>query len=223
MDRHTDIYESLQGYSLMETIGYETLPEESLLSPSDSLQLLNKVGEGGMGVVLKQPTPLTAMSIKQLKQDTGHLRWALINEAFIHGQIEHPCIVPIYDLILTDPSKPIVVMKKLDGASLADQLDSQIYTEQTIKEPIRAMIQLTQALSLAHEKGIIHRDIKPENIMFGRYGEVYLLDWGVAAIQNSTSPTGLVGTLAYMAPEMSATTRRCRCKNRCLSHGCNHP
>ena len=164
------------------------------------------IGEGGMGIVYRavQDYPRREVAIKRLRDNASHLRWALIQEAMITGEMEHPGTVPIYSLNLAGNSAPEVVMQCIKGKNLLELINGNVPNEADLRKYISALIQVCNALEYAHKKGIIHRDIKPENIMLGDFGEVYLLDWGIAVKKEDEElmPFGMVGTPVYMAPEM---------------------
>jgi serine/threonine-protein kinase len=140
-----------------------------------------------------------------------------LREASIQGRLEHPAIVPLYDLGYDAHGQPFFTMKRLTGttlrAMLGDRGDSQ--------RMLRAFADVCLAVELAHTCGIIHRDLKPDNIVLGDFGEVYVLDWGVAKIvgepdgefddvstssedaETATVPGTAIGTPGYMAPEQT--------------------
>jgi eukaryotic-like serine/threonine-protein kinase len=125
-------------------------------------------------------------------------------EARITGQLEHPNVVPIYDLA-ESASEPFIVMRLVQGKSLT-QLLAHTETPTTSTEAtdllqhfIEIVLRLCDALSFAHSRGVVHCDVKPDNIMVGEHGQVYLMDWGVALTARSRE--AFTGTVAYMAPE----------------------
>ncbi len=99
-------------------------------------------------------------------------------EAQITSQLEHPSIVPVYDLGQTDDGRVYLVMKKIEGRTLADVLRARAGNDPDTSAPwtrarlLRALVQVCNALAYAHERGVVHRDVKPSNIMLGRFGEV---------------------------------------------------
>ena len=106
-------------------------------------------------------------------------------EAQITGQLEHPNIVPVYDLGEGEDG-PFIVMKLIRGKSLAQLISDHGSGQQ--QEPLQRFIQtllrLCDALSFAHSRGVFHCDLKPDNVMVGDYGQVYLMDWGVALLRS---------------------------------------
>jgi serine/threonine protein kinase len=185
--------------------------------PGVDLELGETLGTGGMGQV-KLGTQICLQRPVAIKMPHPHERrperlQSLIREALVMGQVEHPNTVPVHQLGFDAEGQPVIVMKRIIGTewraltrdpshpawgALRDDADGQHVRH------LEILIRVSQAISFAHAKGIIHRDIKPENVMIGDFGEVYLLDWGVAhQIGKSAEdePT-LRGTPAYMAPEM---------------------
>ena len=164
------------------------------------------IGEGGMGIVYlaQQQYPKRKVAVKRLKNRQSGLDKALYREAMITGSLDHPTIIPVHALNLTQYNGPEVVMKRVQGTTMLSQIEGSKISEEYLRKMSSVLGQICQGLEYAHRKGIFHRDIKPENIMIGEFGEVYLLDWGIAVEKLSASklPKGLVGTLAYMAPEM---------------------
>ena len=119
----------------------------------------------------------------------------------ITGRLAHPNIIPVHILRPSGPLGPEVIMPLLEGKTLLDILE---LGEIQLREALSILDQVCNGLRYAHEHNIIHRDIKPENIIVGSYGEVYLVDWGIALDKNSSEfvKAQMVGTPAYMPPEM---------------------
>ena len=161
------------------------------------------IGKGGMGIVYKglQQYPKRTVAIKKLRVRNPRTEYALFTEAMITGQLSHPNIVPIHLLNPHGDDGPEVVMSCIQGHTLLSLLDNNSIS---LKKSLFVLDQICNALHYAHSKKVLHRDIKPENIMIGNYGEVYLLDWGVAFDQkdSQTKPRQILGTPSYMAPEM---------------------
>lgn len=208
------------GLEIMKTI----LPpdHEADLHVSRSRLLMGKtLGEGGMGVVrvAKQASLGREVAVKTLRSEhTGHgFERRLLQEAWTTGTLEHPNIVPVYDIDLDDDDKPLIVLKRIEGRVWEELMHEPktIAREHGSGDPlewnIRVLMQVCRALQFAHRRGFVHRDLKPENVMVGSFGEVYVLDWGIA-VAMSDDGTGrfplakdahaMAGTPAYMAPEM---------------------
>ena len=187
------------------------------------VDLQETLGSGGQGVVHAgiQRSLGRSVAVKTLKAGLTSNPQAVgsfINEAWVIGHLEHPNVVPIYELLVDDEGRPQIVMRRIEGDLWADVIEDG---ERPLADHLRILMQVCHELELAHERGVIHRDIKPENIMLGRYGEVYLLDWGLAARLDETGPqqvalasatVGISGTPAYLAPEMlgDAPEKQCR-------------
>ena len=167
--------------------------------PSDFL-LDDSVGSGGMGIVsrARQRSLDRDVAVKQVKAATSSNesdRNKFISEAVITGQLEHPNIIPVHDLGLASDGLPFYSMKLVKGQEWEDQIK-----DLSEEENLNILLQVSQAIAFAHSKDIIHRDLKPGNVMLGGYGEVLVMDWGLAARLDSSdiSPSG---TPVYMPPE----------------------
>lgn len=177
------------------------------------------IGEGGMSVLrsARQRELGREIAVKRLRPELrgqAALRERLLNEARLTGALEHPNILPIHDVGVDADGEPFVVLRRIDGqawSSLMADRDAvaHLFGQRDLLEwNLRVLMQVCNAAHYAHSRGVIHLDIKPDNVMLGAFGEVYLLDWGIAveldpdaapADERSTQP---IGTPAYMAPEM---------------------
>ena len=172
--------------------------------------LLNLLGEGGMGVVYvaRQASIDRTVAIKMLKGETTGdevQRKKFLSEAVITGDLDHPNIVPIYDLGANESGALFYSMKRVQGTPW----DERLY-KMSLQENIEVLMKTADAVAFAHSRGVIPRDLKPENIMLGEYGEVLVMDWGLAIptkqfkkSRNVAASTNMGGTPAYMAPEMA--------------------
>ncbi len=190
--------------------------EEPTVEQGD-LELLEVLGEGGMGIVhrARQHSLQRDVAIKKIKNpraqsDLDTRVQAMLHEARCNGTLEHPNIVPVHALGVDGDDLPVLVMKRVEGVSWLTMVQEPEHEAwQEVNEPplvwhLRVLMQVCNAAQFAHSRGIIHRDIKPENVMVGAYGEVYLMDWGVAYDTNLPSKNQvIVGTPSYMAPEMA--------------------
>lgn len=179
------------------------------------------LGSGAMGVVrvATQPGIRRKVAVKTLKlayrDRASTLR--LLQEAWITGSLEHPNICPVYEIALDKAKSPQVVLKKIDGLHWRDLLDDRPHLERFLGETdllewnLRTLMKVASAAHFAHSRGIVHRDIKPENVMIGPFGDVYLMDWGIAVstrdedegrIPLAWEVREMAGTPGYMAPEM---------------------
>ena len=133
-----------------------------------------------------------------------------VDEARITGMLDHPNIVPIHELVTDDRSQASYTMKLVQGQTLTALIMAQ-KTRGDLEHILQCLIKVCDALSFAHSRGVIHRDLKPDNIMVGAFGQVYVMDWGLAQVNGDRSlvdgdvePDGIVvGTIQYMAPEQA--------------------
>jgi len=174
------------------------------------------IGRGGMGEVLLARDPQIGrdVAIKRMTGDDQDPEAVIrfVREAKIQAQLEHPAIVPVHEIGSDANGHPYFTMKRLTGRTLLDVLRDPEVRQQRL---LRALVGVCNAIELAHSRAIIHRDLKPANIMLGDYGEVYVLDWGIARvlaapdgttapgipISGETQVGAVMGTLGYMAPE----------------------
>lgn len=160
----------------------------------------NVAGKGGMGVVYKarQQSLNRSVAIKQIKAEgaSDSDRNKFVSEAVITGQLEHPNIAPVHDLGLAPDGLPFYAMKFLVGSDWGDSIK-----DNTLDENLNILIQVAQAIAFAHSKQVLHRDLKPDNVWLGSFGEVLVIDWGLAARLDDGSEIQPAGTPIYMPPE----------------------
>ncbi|MDP1829399.1 MAG: serine/threonine-protein kinase [Archangium sp.] len=183
---------------------------QKLARPPPPIEEEAVLGQGGMGVVrLATQLPLgRKVAVKRLQPShaTRQDIEALLSEAWLSGSLEHPNIVPVHELGLDADGLPVLVMKRIEGLSWstlmrdADALAAHAPGRPALEANLRILMQVCNALHYAHARGVVHRDVKPDNVMVGSFGEVYLVDWGIA-VAPGPSPQ-LAGTPVYMAPEM---------------------
>jgi serine/threonine protein kinase/Tfp pilus assembly protein PilF len=147
------------------------------------------IGHGGMGAIYAvfENDIHRNVAMKVMLEDSGHSEHArFIQEAQITGQLEHPNIVPVHELGTDSEGRPYFTMKMVRGRSLAALLaslkrrDSANPAEYSQSRLLAILVSVCNATAFAHSKGIIHRDLKPSNIMLGNFGEVMVMDWGLA-------------------------------------------
>ena len=165
-------------------------------------ELISVLGRGGMGVVyLARDTVLdreVALKIVERPQDEA-------NEARILARLEHPGIVPVHDFGQLPDGRLFYAMKRVRG----DRLDRWMASGRDPADRLGVFLRVCEAVAFAHAHGVIHRDLKPENVMVGEFGEVLVLDWGVAQLRNVDGGirigegNAIVGTPDYMAPEQA--------------------
>ena len=177
------------------------------------LEVRGVIGEGGMGRVLlaRQHSLSRDVAVKTAKRDASQSsRDAILVEGSITGQLEHPAIVPVHALGLDPSGWPAMVMKRVEGVAWDGLLEDPSNPgwegwegDATDRLPghLQILTSVCNARHVAHRQGVVHRDIKPANVLIGRFGDVYVADWGVAARVDGQR-TQLCGTPAYMAPEM---------------------
>jgi hypothetical protein len=198
--------------SVKATLRPKTLPSIVPRSAESGLDLETTLGEGGMGIVAlaTQRSLGRKVAVKTVRsQDPGAIE-RLVREGMLTGSLEHPNIVPVHDLLATNEGLPQLVLKRIEGTTWLDRMNDEEGVERLygatdlLEWNLETLVQVCQAVHFAHSRGIVHRDLKPENVMVGNFGEVYLVDWGIATRSGETIDVqdGLVGTPAYMAPEM---------------------
>lgn len=170
-----------------------------------------ELGRGGMGRVDEAFDRLLGRSVaRKVLLDRDEERAALlVAEAQVCAQLEHPAIVPLYDLGSDEEGRPCYTMRIVRGKSLRDTLHDRERgrDDTTLAQLLGIFRQVCLALDYAHSRGVVHRDLKPENVVLGEFGEVYVVDWGIAAVlegspvQRSLPGVRIGGTPSYMAPE----------------------
>jgi tetratricopeptide (TPR) repeat protein len=149
--------------------------------------LLGPLGQGGMGLVLKGRDALLQrdLAVKVLRPDQQHDPGTVrrfVEEAQIGGQLQHPGIAPVYALGHFADGRPFFTMKLVKGQTLAQLLQQRTNPSQELPRFLGIFQQVCQTLAYAHSKGVIHRDLKPQNVMVGAFGEVQVMDWGLAKV-----------------------------------------
>ncbi len=168
------------------------------------------LGHGGMGVIhlAKQVALDRHVAVKFLRPEHRSPTdvEALLSEAWLAGALEHPNILPVYSVGLDEQHMPVIVMKRIEGRTWTTLLQdpaamaAHAPDKAPLDEHLRILLQICNAVHFAHARGVVHRDLKPDNVMIGSFGEVYVVDWGIATQPGPCSQ--LAGTPAYMAPEM---------------------
>ena len=204
----------------MSTLSNAALARLQQLVDGDPAQsryeIVETIGEGGMSTVyLAHDRELerdVALKVLRATAPSSHERERIQREARILASLEHPGIVPVHDVGVLPDGSLFYVMKRIKG----EQFDEFALRVRSLTELLRAFLRVCEAVSFAHAAGVIHRDLKPQNVMIGTFGEVLVLDWGVAkwrretsvpaqAAEAPTSPADVAsaaaGTLGYMAPE----------------------
>jgi tRNA A-37 threonylcarbamoyl transferase component Bud32 len=194
------------------------------------------LARGGMGEVwrahdrvLQRDVALKILSHRILGDGPARVRFE--EEARLVGQLEHPSIVPVRDLGELPDGRPFFAMKLIQGRTLADLFEDRGASAEELPRWVEMFEQVCQAVAFAHARGLIHRDLKPSNVMLGEFGEVQVMDWGIAkalatesppAVATQTQPSASLslhettdsegtstqqgqakGTPAFMAPEQA--------------------
>ena len=230
--------------AVLETLGIDLAPTLRPRDPGERLQraegellslgrfqLTGELGAGGMGRVLeaRDPELRRSVAVKVVidpKKVTEAQLARFVAEAQITSQLEHPNIVPVHEMGVSEEGQLYFVMKKVEGRSLGQVLaalragDGAAASEFPLTKLLHAFIQVCNAVAYAHDRGVLHRDIKPDNIMLGPFGEVLLMDWGVARLVGDvtevvasetiekltmarTMDGAAIGTPGFMSPEQS--------------------
>jgi serine/threonine-protein kinase len=195
----------------------------------------NQFEEGGMSL-LREAADLNLMrniAMKVLREETTKDELVLrrmVTEAQIMAQLDHPNIVPVYELGIDRKQRLFFTMKKVRGKPLGEIIHQQDISERTESDLFhlaQIMLKVCDGVSYAHSKGVLHRDLKPYNIMVGEFGQVYIMDWGIARIKTNAEPFpehfkdrrakkrksykgmeekqgAVVGTPCYMSPEQAS-------------------
>ena len=202
------------------------------------LQLFGEIARGGMGAVLKGRDAdlgreLAVKILLESHRDKPEMVRRFIEEAQIAGQLQHPGIVPVYELGAFGDHRPYFAMKLVKGHTLAETLANRKSLRDDLPKLLSIFESICQTMAYAHARGVIHRDLKPSNVMVGSFGEVQVMDWGLAKVLPrggvvddasaghtkeqatliSTARSGtdsdlsqagsVMGTPAYMAPEQA--------------------
>ena len=171
-------------------------------------RLVEQLGQGGMATVFKayHPELDSYVAIKALhpafaEDDTFLARFQ--REARVVAKLEHPNIVPIYDYSQYE-NRPYLVMKYIEGETLKARISNGIIP---MEESLRIIETIGNALQYAHEKNVLHRDIKPSNVLISKDNQVYLTDFGLARMAQSSDKTlttdMMIGTPQYISPEQA--------------------
>jgi len=188
---------------------------------AERVEIHETFARGGMGMLrrAKQRAMGREVALKSVRPDRVDDRaiQTLLDEAWITGRLEHPNIIPVYDVELL-AGQPHVLMQRIEGQPWSALMRDAEAVEARFAEPdllawnLQTLMQVAAAVHYAHSRHVIHLDIKPENVMIGSFGQVYLLDWGIAVLLDAADDSlalprvsqrrGVAGTPAFMAPEM---------------------
>jgi serine/threonine protein kinase len=164
-------------------------------------EITGVAGYGGMGTVYVARDRVldrdVAVKVLDVADARGSRAARLQREAHILATLDHPGIVPVHDAGALEDGRAYYVMKLVKGRRLDDFIRDGV----PLAERLNAFGRILDAVAFAHAHGIVHRDLKPENVMVGAFGEVYVMDWGVAQQGGADADAAVVGTPGFMAPE----------------------
>jgi len=207
---------SLSDETIDHLLQVSTLPDLA----ATKYEVLETLGSGGMGTVflardreLQREVALKVLASMAMGPGTSD---RLLSEARILAHLEHPGIVPIHDLGRLPDGRLFYVMKRVKGS----RLDEHARQLESTADALRLFERICEPVAFAHAGGVIHRDLKPENVMVGPFGEVLVMDWGVARFgrqsadsieldsgqrekSRQTAAGAILGTPGYMAPEQA--------------------
>ncbi|MCB2156627.1 tetratricopeptide repeat protein [bacterium] len=227
----------IRGRGIVDQSEDESIDQEA---PKVAFTLTQFLGQGGFGEVWEaiQGSLGRMVALKRQRDDPekskskspgwkAYMEELFRQEALVTAALEHPNIVPIYDMGIDDDGRPHLAMKIVRGEPW-DRIirrDKKLSYDDFLSKHVAILIDVAQAVAFAHSRGIIHRDLKPGQVMVGEFGEVLLMDWGLALLhdaklandhgippqltslfptkETATSPSG---TLAFMAPEQASPT-----------------
>ena len=206
------------------------VPRQELLESPEGYEILEEIGRGGMGVVYaaRDVELKREVAVKVLQSRfavTSDVAKRFVEEAQITGQLQHPGIPAVHQVGKLSDGRPFLAMKRIKGRTL-----DELIKEKAPLDVLAVFEAICQAVGYAHERGVIHRDLKPQNVMVGAFGEVQVMDWGLAKFLGRTDPpsapsgthvevttsiedprtpdrhdsTGAAGTPWYMPPEQAA-------------------
>ena len=185
---------------------------------TDRYELVEEIGRGGMGVVYRAVDRELDREVAIKVPHSGRsaaFEARLRTESRILARLEHPGIVPIHDVGRLPDGRPFYVMKRVRGTTLSEHVGGL----KGLADRLRVFERVCEPVAFAHAHGCIHRDLKPENIMVGAFGEVMIMDWGVARVDGDAAPLEsprrvtatagtqsgtIVGTVGFMPPEQAS-------------------
>ncbi|MCR4782941.1 MAG: serine/threonine protein kinase [bacterium] len=181
-------------------------------------KILELLGRGGMGAVYRGQDSIlrrqVAVKIILPDPESGVVSQSSVDlflrEARAAAALDHANIVRIHNIGFDEQSSPYIVMEYVDGSSLDKLIDANVPDTKTLQRRLGLFSQILEAMAYAHEQGVVHRDLKPGNVMVSKSGQVKIMDFGLALINNQHTRTRtgqFMGTLAYAAPEQIVNSK----------------
>lgn len=210
----------------LDTWGEESAEPGAEFNLTSRYEALEEYARGGMGVVYQARDSQIGrnVAIKHLQshyKNDSNAFTRFVNEARLAGKLEHPGVVPVYDMGESESGTPYYSMKLVEGKTF-ESLINELHKRDSaakLRDLLSVLISVSRTIAYAHDRQVIHRDLKPANIIVGNYGENIVLDWGLAkeldaseVVEDSTSTEPAIeltqvgtvmGTPAYMAPEQA--------------------
>jgi eukaryotic-like serine/threonine-protein kinase len=231
-DEHNTVVSGAEAHQTIETNPTKTIDpraplERRPIEANSRYRLGKSLGIGGSGQVFSSLDTVfqRRVALKVLKQSPENedplVQQRFIREAKITAQLEHPCVIPIYDMGSFSDSRTFYTMRIVKSRSLREFLRARTDTLSSLPKLCALFVQVCRAMDYAHSRNVIHRDLKPENILLGDYGEVSVADWGVCKIlhevetarsisephyekaSSETQQGSLIGTPGYISPEQA--------------------
>lgn len=154
--------------------------------PASRYQFVAAIERGGMGEVSKvfDPDLRRHLAMKRMLDEKSASLPRFLEEAQVMGQLDHPNIVPVHELGIDERGRVFFTMKLVKGETLREVFERVAAGagDWNVTRALSVILRVCEAMGFAHAKGVLHRDIKPGNIMVGRFGEVYVMDWGLARV-----------------------------------------
>jgi len=193
---------------------------KAMRDPSGRYQVLGEIGRGGVGVVYKGRDQDLGRDVAMKVLRPEHVSRPEIVERFIEeaqigGQLQHPGIVPVYEIGLQAGERPYFAMKLVKGQTLAELLAQRKSPDEERRRFLGCFEQVCQTIAYAHARRVVHRDLKPNNVMIGSFGEVQVVDWGFAKVLPLAT---LEGPAPSKAPSMASVISTVRSDPKTGSH-----
>ncbi len=163
------------------------------LTAAGRFLIQGEIAHGGMGAVFRAHDPVLnrLLAIKVLREDYRSLpamSQRFGEEARLTGQLQHPGIPPVFEIGVLKDGRPFFAMKLIEGRTLSELFKGRSSPSEDLPRFLGIFKLICQTMAYAHSRGVMHRDLKPQNIMVGAFGEVQVMDWGLAKVRGSASP-----------------------------------